>query len=1476
MNIYLSTETNFNNNGLGFLTDTISAVVYDELNGNYSLKIEYMVNGHLSEYLERENIIKCPVADGTKQLFRIVNVIKTYEKIEITALHIFYDLLNNFLADVYPQNKNGQNFLQHLLDNTNFETNFTAVSDITDLRTARYVRRNPVEAIMGDIDNSMVRIFGGELKRNNFTINFLSRVGEDKGVKLLYGKNITGINISIDITEMATRVVPQGYNGLLLPELYVDSPLINNYPTPKILKMEFDDVVYDPNMEEAYHNIEDAYQALRDKVNEQYSLGLDKPRINIDVDWVELSKTNEYKQYSYLETVRLGDTIYADILGIIYTARVISTEYDVLLDRTTKFQIGTFVPTIATEITKLEKSVEQINPTSILQAAQDNATQLITTAMGGYVYKTNNELYIMDTDDPATAQKVWRWNINGLGYSSTGINGTYGIAMTMDGSIVADFITTGTLNANVIQGYGSLTTQVQDNTNAIGDRSGRTSTITQDIASIEAQIGDIADITTSAESEEAMIPDTQFQNIAESYPIRIEVHPIEDNISLLYPKKSGEIPQGNTTQNGTPTPTNPVSVENVIGEQEIVVCGKNLFDNEVEAGGWSFTDGEQLTKSTNNNQLRCINKILVEPNKGYVFSLNGTAITQNVRYIFVDINNIVISSTTNTTGKITTPNNCKYLVFHSTALKTTYNLTLPNPMIEQNSQATSYEPYQGKIYYVNLGKNLFDNTLMINWGSSIKYIPISVEKNTNYTLSTNNPGQSSTTANIFISTSNSGVTSSSNGVWLDRPRTINSENNNVLYIAYRGNSGDETTYWYQLEKGSTATSYTLYKTPIELCEIGDYQDFIKKSTGKNLCDGVFRQGNRTDTTTATRLFTTQNYQVESGKSYTISTTLNTTTFKWAVNLGTVPFPSSTAHYYDSGWKTSSSFTFTPNQNGYLGIIIAKSNGTDSLTPNDISSTTWQLEKGNQVSEYEPYGINWYIKKEIGKVVLDGDENWTYQSQFPRFIYSYNDNLMITDSQLYCTHYVKGQTADTNNVISTWAGTSSGQILIHDERFTTKETFNTWLLSNNVSIYGILKTPQYEIITDDELVNQLETIYKLSLYPSNDLYPKIRKIKFINTSTNEEFEYTLPMDLLYYDSTNYDTFVADYETELITITKNIGYDSSGKEIILQTPQIYTYDFDTLGINLTQGNYQVEIPTYSKGYLFVRLMVLNAYTAQYATKVELRSAITQTSQSIMSEVSQEYATKTYASSLSTRISQTVRSIELSATDNGTSSSITIKLKNEDGTELSSEDANITLSGLVKFTDLSGEGSTIINGSNISTGTINASNVTITNLNANSITAGTLNVARIPNLNANKITAGQLSGVSIKIGNYFKVNSEGIAEMTTSAGFLTMGTTTHPYVSALNVAKGAGGISFRSGTTQGNAGSAIASIYLLDSNYLRINPGSRFYIDSHYGLTGQVSCIGQSSSGTYEYYMAFWKGILVGVSRSPFSTSTYPWLT
>lgn len=467
MKIYLKDTENFDNNGLGFLTDIISANVYDELNGNYYLEFEYLLNGHLSEYLNEENIVKCRVSDGSEQLFIISNIDKNLKTIKITAKHIFYRLLDNFLEDVFPKDLNCHAFLNWILQHTNYQNEFSGYSDITSSASARYVRKNPVEAILGDEDNSMLNLFGGEIKRDNFTVNFLASIGSDKNEKLIFGKNIQEINIKKDVTTVLTRIMPIGFDGLILPEKYIDSPLINNYPYPKIGIINLDDIKYDPEDEDAYQDLEEAYAAMRNRIAKLYSNGIDKPNVNIKINWLELSKTKEYEQYSTLERLYLGDTVTCNIAGLDYSTRIIKTVYNPLTDRIEKFEIGTPSNNIGSSINTINNKMEKIDPQSILEAARNGVTELITKAMGGYVYKTQSELYIMDTDNPATAQKVWRWNINGLGYSSTGINGPYGLAMTMDGQIVADFITSGKLNTNVIEGYGELVTTVSNTESAV-------------------------------------------------------------------------------------------------------------------------------------------------------------------------------------------------------------------------------------------------------------------------------------------------------------------------------------------------------------------------------------------------------------------------------------------------------------------------------------------------------------------------------------------------------------------------------------------------------------------------------------------------------------------------------------------------------------------------------------------------------------------------------------------------------------------------------------------------------------------------------------------------------------------------------------------------------------------------------------------------------------------------------------------------
>ncbi len=462
--IYEKSETNFEHNGYGILKDVLTCTCTEVLNGQYDLELEYPVNGALIEYLVEENIIKAPVGNpsGEDQLFRIKLISKQLKRIKVYATHIFYDLSDNFLVDVSPTDKNGDAALKWMLQRTVYANDFSCSSDIQKVSSARYVRKNFVTSILGD-DNSFINRWGGELHRNNKHFAMNTNKGQDRGVQIRYGKNMKEITWDIDITGVVTRIYPQGFDGLLLPELFIDSPLIENYIHPKIQKIEFSEIQID---EENGITQEMALENLRQATYDQFNQGIDKPVITIQVDFLELSKTEEYKKlYKSMEKIYLGDFVTAIVphLNLNERLKVISTTYDVLSKKYIEFELsnsdtkkGSFI----NNTNALIKKLEQID-IDVLNNAKQNATSQIVNAMGGYVYKTRNELFIMDNENPTEAEKVWRWNINGLGYSSTGISGPYGIAMTADGKIVADFITAGQMSIERIVGLADTLHSLQ-------------------------------------------------------------------------------------------------------------------------------------------------------------------------------------------------------------------------------------------------------------------------------------------------------------------------------------------------------------------------------------------------------------------------------------------------------------------------------------------------------------------------------------------------------------------------------------------------------------------------------------------------------------------------------------------------------------------------------------------------------------------------------------------------------------------------------------------------------------------------------------------------------------------------------------------------------------------------------------------------------------------------------------------------------
>ena len=379
----------FDNNGYGFINDLLEAKVTEQINGDYYLEFKMPLNSKMAQYIEYNNIIKCNVGRDGEQLFRIKRIVKDFTTMSVYATHIFYDLLDNYLINVAPTNLYSYTYGQYLINRGTYPAPFYFSSNISKSASGKYVRKNLVEAIIGNIDNSMLAKFGGEIVRDNFVIRLNYHRGQDNHIKLLFGKNISSIEIITDIENLATRIIPVGFDGLTIPEIYVDSPLINNYPNPKMTVVEFSDIKYEPIVEgqepseDAYHDLNTAYQALRDRTNELYTNGIDKPQINIKIDWVELSKTNEYKDYSSLERVFIGDTIYARVLGTDYTTEVTKTVYNVLNDRVESFEIGTISASIVSAVNGNIQAIQNFSPSEILNNASNTAQQQIIEALGG-------------------------------------------------------------------------------------------------------------------------------------------------------------------------------------------------------------------------------------------------------------------------------------------------------------------------------------------------------------------------------------------------------------------------------------------------------------------------------------------------------------------------------------------------------------------------------------------------------------------------------------------------------------------------------------------------------------------------------------------------------------------------------------------------------------------------------------------------------------------------------------------------------------------------------------------------------------------------------------------------------------------------------------------------------------------------------------------------------------------------------------
>ena len=356
--IYLKTNTNYDKNG-DITLDPTSCTYKDSEN---LITLEHFIDDEGRwKYINFENVIAAE-ENGKKKLYRIYNVVRELYSVTAYARPIFYDLIDKVLLDVRPTEKLGQEALNIILEGTPF----TGHSNLNTLSTAYYIRKNIVEALLGDEENSFINRWGGEFYCENFDVYFNDKIGSDNGVRVEFGYNLNEIEEDVNIEEVVTRIIPVGYDGIMLEgnTPWVDSPLINKYTQPKMRVIEFSDIKVKESSddEEGFDTIEEARAELIKQCNLLFENGIDKPSVNYKIDMINLANTTAYKDFKMLVEVNKGDTVtcYIKHLGIDVKARVIDFERDLITGEYTSIELGNVISNFFNEQADIQGKVNNI------------------------------------------------------------------------------------------------------------------------------------------------------------------------------------------------------------------------------------------------------------------------------------------------------------------------------------------------------------------------------------------------------------------------------------------------------------------------------------------------------------------------------------------------------------------------------------------------------------------------------------------------------------------------------------------------------------------------------------------------------------------------------------------------------------------------------------------------------------------------------------------------------------------------------------------------------------------------------------------------------------------------------------------------------------------------------------------------------------------------------------------------------------
>ncbi|WP_283699232.1 phage tail spike protein [Clostridium perfringens] len=446
-----------NSNGYSLDNWCTLANGFKDLAGNFRFEGNF-INDKQRPEIEKGYILKVLDEYGRDEIFRITTCNKNTMITSIIAFQItITETQSLWLDDVRPTECSGTSSIQYIFDGANsfgFPKEIFVSSNISNTSTAYYQKMSMFNALH-NCDQSFKNRWGGEVLRHQYNLTINDKIGQDNGVIIREGKNLLGFKANTNIDSLCTVAIGKGFDGITGD--YIESPIKNKYPRAFIKVIEYSDIKVrnesDSN-DEGFETLEAAQREINKRIKEEFSQKhVDEVKAQYDIDFIQLEQTQEFKEYSSLQILDVGDIarVYVDSLDLKLTTRVVEKHINYLN--------GTVLKTVLSnnpvQVIKSDSQVISEIRNTFIKNNNSNLGDYINSMMraglkNSFVINKENETYWLDNKDPNLAKNVVRINKNGLACSTTGINGKFEYGITIDGKINASMIVTGILSTILI------------------------------------------------------------------------------------------------------------------------------------------------------------------------------------------------------------------------------------------------------------------------------------------------------------------------------------------------------------------------------------------------------------------------------------------------------------------------------------------------------------------------------------------------------------------------------------------------------------------------------------------------------------------------------------------------------------------------------------------------------------------------------------------------------------------------------------------------------------------------------------------------------------------------------------------------------------------------------------------------------------------------------------------------------------------